>query len=197
MMFTTPATASEPYGPHNTILDNCHVYTAFSALDPMTQDKVSRLTGTVLETRASRSGPAGLAAGRRSVSHAEVERPLLEPGEIRAMPDDVQLTFVAGGRPLRTRKVRYDRREPFRSRARIVPPDAEARPDTPGTPPHPWAGRRALGEDRNAKLPLFKETGAAIDEKKAAQVAEAYQRLAEDYAAQAAVLDHLQGSRHG
>jgi type IV secretion system protein VirD4 len=187
----------ETYGPHNTILDNCHVYTAFSALDPLTQEKVSRLTGSVLETRSSRSGPAGLAAGRRSVSHAEVERPLLEPGEVRALPDDVQLTFVAGFKPLRTRKVRYDTREPFRSRAKIPPPAAGARPDAPKVPPHPWAGRRALGEDRNAKLPLFKESGAAIDEKKAAQVMEAYQELAEDYARQAAVLDHLQGTRHG
>jgi type IV secretion system protein VirD4 len=30
----------ETYGPNNTILDNCHVYTAFAALDPLTQDKV-------------------------------------------------------------------------------------------------------------------------------------------------------------
>ena len=50
----------ETYGPHNTILDNCHVYTAFSALDPLTQDKVSKLTGSVSEMRTSRSGPSGL-----------------------------------------------------------------------------------------------------------------------------------------
>jgi type IV secretion system protein VirD4 len=49
----------ETYGPNNTILDNCHVYTAFAALDPLTQEKVSRLTGTVSEIRTSRSGPAG------------------------------------------------------------------------------------------------------------------------------------------
>src|SRR5690606_17899486 len=48
----------ETYGAHNTILDNCHVYTAFAAQDPLTQDKVSRLTGTVLEPRLSRSRPA-------------------------------------------------------------------------------------------------------------------------------------------
>lgn len=48
----------ETYGQHNTILDNCAVYTAFSALDPLTQDKVSKLTGSVTETRTSRSVPA-------------------------------------------------------------------------------------------------------------------------------------------
>ena len=188
----------ETYGPNNTILDNCFVYTAFSALDPLTQDKVSKLTGTVSEVRTSRSGPAGLSAGRSSVSRSEVERPLLEPGEIRALPDDDQLVFVAGFRPLRTRKLRYDRREPFRSRAAEPPPDPALGTDTPETPAHPWAGRRALGEDRTATLPLFKEVAAAMDDKKAvARAAEIYERVASEMAAQEAALDHLQGKRHG
>ena len=59
---------AETYGLQNTILDNCFVYTAFAALDPLTQEKVSRLTGTVAETRTSHSAPAGLAAGRSTVS---------------------------------------------------------------------------------------------------------------------------------
>lgn len=184
----------ETYGPHNTILDNCHVYTAFAALDPLTQDKVSKLTGSVTETRTSRSGPAGLGAGRSSVSRSEVERPLLEPGEIRALPDDDQLVFVAGFKPLRTKKLKYDRREPFRSRAKLPPPDQAARIDTPGRAPHPWAGRRALGEDPEATLPLFKEVAGAIDDKKAAaKAAEIYERVAGEMAAQQAALDQLQG----
>jgi type IV secretion system protein VirD4 len=188
----------ETYGPNNTILDNCHVYTAFSALDPLTQDKVSKLTGTVAEMRISRSRPAGLDGGRSSISRSEVDRPLLEPGEIRALPDNEQLVFVAGRRPLRTRKLRYDRREPFRSRAKAPPPDQATRIDTPGAPPHPWAGRRALGVNRGAGLPLFKEVEAAIHDKKAAaKAAEAYGRVAAEMAAQEAALDHLQGMSHG
>lgn len=188
----------ETYGPNNTILDNCAVYTAFAALDPLTEDKVSRLTGTIAETRTSRSGPAGLGAGRSSVSRSEVERPLLEPGEIRALPDDEQLVFVAGQRPLRTRKVQYDRREPFRSRALIAAPDDGSRVDSPGRRPHPWAGCRALGEDRAASLPLFKEVVGAMDDKKAAaRAAEIYDRVAQEFAAQEAALDHLQEHRHG
>lgn len=188
---------AETYGPNSTLLDNCLVYTAFAALDPLTQDKVSKLTGTVAENRTSRSGPSGFSAGRSSVSRAEVERPLLEPGEVRALPDDEQLVFVAGQRPLRTRKVRYEARQPFRRRAQHAPPDPALGIDAPGRPPHPWAGRRALGEDRAASLPLFKEVTAAMDDKKAAaKVAELYQRAAEDLAAQEAVLDHLQGRRH-
>lgn len=187
----------ETYGPHNGILDNCAVYTAFSALDPLTQEKVSRLTGSVTELRTSRSGPAGLAAGRASVSRGEVERPLLEPGEVRSLPDDEQLVFVAGQRPLRARKLKYDRRAPFRQRARLAAPDQAAGLDVPPRPVHPWTGRRALGRDETAVLPLFKEVAAAIDDKKAAaDAARAYSRVVQEMTAQQAVLDQLQGGRH-
>ncbi|MBI2260696.1 MAG: type IV secretory system conjugative DNA transfer family protein [Caulobacterales bacterium] len=186
------------YGTHNTILDNCAVYTAFSALDPLTQDKVSKLTGSVAERRTSRSSPAGLAGGRSSVSRTEVERPLLEPGEIRALPDDRQLVFVAGHRPLRAHKLQYDRRAPFRGRAAAPAPDQAGHMDTPGRRPHPWAGRRALGEDPQASLPLFKEVAAAMDDKKAAaRAADIYGRVAQEMAAQQAALDQLQGLGDG
>jgi type IV secretion system protein VirD4 len=159
---------------------------------------VSRLTGTTTEVRVSRSSPAGLSAGRSSVSRSEVERPLLEPGEIRSLPDDEQLVFAAGFRPLRARKLRYDEREPFRSRAALPPPDQAVAIDAPAVPPHPWAGRRALGEDRSAALPLFKEVEAAIQDKKAvAKAAEIYERVAGEMAAQEAALDHLQGLGNG
>jgi len=184
----------ETYGQHNTILDNCHVYTAFSALDPLTQDKVSKLTGSVTETRTSRSAPSGFGAGRSSVSRSEIERPLLEPGEIRALPDHQQLVFVAGQRPLRTDKLLYDRREPFRSRAGGSPPDQATGVDAPGRPPHPWLGRRSLGRDALASLPLFKEVAGAMDDRKAAsRAADIYGRVAQEMAAQQAVLDQLQG----
>jgi type IV secretion system protein VirD4 len=187
----------ETYGPHNTLLDNCAVYTAFSALDPLTQDKVSRLTGTVMEPRVSRSGPAGLGEGRSSVSRSESERPLLEPGEVRALPDDRQLVFAAGRRPLRGEKLAYDRREPFRSRARIPAPEGGGAADTPPLRPHPWTGRRALGEDAEASLPLFKEVAAAMEDKKAVRrAAEIYGRVAQEMAAQEAALDQLQGVSH-
>ncbi len=188
----------ETYGPHNTILDNCHVYTAFSALDPLTQDKVAKLTGSVTETRTSRSSPSGFGAGRSTVSRYEVERPLLEPGEIRALPDHLQLVFVAGQRPLRSEKLLYDRREPFRSRAHGRLPDQTLGVDAPGAPPHPWLGRRSLGWDDGASLPLFKEVAGAMDERRAAaRAADIYGRVAQEMAAQQAVLDQLQGGSDG
>lgn len=188
----------ETYGTNNTILDNCAVYTAFSALDPLTQDKVSKLTGTIGETRESRSTPAGFASGRSTVSRSQTDRPLLEPGEVRALPDDLQLIFVAGQRPLRTRKLQYDRQKPFRERADAPPPDQAVRIDAPPPSPHPWAGRRSLGEDPEATLPLFKEIVAAMDDKKvAARAADIYGRVAQEMAAQDAALDHLKGQADG
>lgn len=188
---------AETYGAHNSLLDNCAVYTAFSALDPLTQDKVSKLTGLVTELRASRSGPAGLAAGRSSLSRSETDRPLMEPGDVRALADDEQLVFVAGHRPLRTRKVRYDRRAPFKARAAEQPPAHAGGFDTPGAPSHPWAGRRALGEIDGDDLPLFRDRSSALDQKKVtARAAEVYERMAGELAAQEAFFDHLQERRH-
>lgn len=183
----------QTYGANNTILDNCHVYTAFSALDPLTQEKVSRLTGSVLETRTSRSSPAGLGAGRSSVSRSQVERPLLEPGEIRALPDEDQLIFAAGSRALRTRKLRYDAREPFRTRARDAAPDQAARKDAPPPAPHPWAGKRSLGEDARAAPPRFDEAAAMDDGKAPPRSTDVYERVAREMAAQQGALDQLQG----
>jgi len=163
--------------------------------DPL---QVSKLTGTVVESRTGRSGPASFGAGRSSVSRSEIERPLLEPGEVCGLPDDLQLTFAAGHRPLRTRKLLYDRHAPFRRRADWPAPDQTLAVDTPGRPLHPWAGRRSLGEDPDAALPLFKEVEAAINDRRvAARAAETYDRISNAYAAEQAVLDTLQGGSDG
>ncbi|HCK83802.1 MAG TPA: conjugal transfer protein TraG [Hyphomonadaceae bacterium] len=164
---------AETYGPYNGILDNCSIYTAFAALDPMTQDKVSRLTGAVTETRTTLSAPqTAFAFGRRSRAVAEQDRPLLEPGEVRGLPDDDQIVFVAGRRPFRMKKVRYDQHHPFKQRAKFAPPDQISSVDTPARPPHPWDHVNAVGIDTEVELPLFKEQRSAMAEKDKAEAAE-------------------------
>ena len=75
--------------------------------------------------------------------------------------------------------------------------DQTATVDGPDPTPHPWAGRRSLGVDAEAGLPLFKEIMAAMDDKKvAARAADIYGRVAQEMAAQEAVLDHLKGQTH-
>ena len=164
---------AETYGVYNGILDNCSIYTAFAALDPMTQDKVSRLTGAVTETRTTLSAPqTAFAFGRRSRAVAEQDRPLLEPGEVRSLPDDDQIVFVAGRRAFRMKKVRYDQQHPFNHRAAFTAPDQVKSVDTPGRPPHPWDHVNAVGIDTEIELPLFKEQRGAMAEKDAAEAAE-------------------------
>lgn len=188
----------ETYGANNTILDNCAVYTAFSALDPLTQEKISRLSGVVKETRRSRSGPAWHSTGRATVSASEIERPLLDPGDVRALPDDLQVTFAAGRLPLLTRKLKYDRTEPFRSRARHPAPDQREGVDAPSRALHPWAGRSSLGErPASDGLAVGRSGVETAAEAIAARAAEVASRVAQDLAAEHATLNHLQGSRHG
>lgn len=74
---------------------------------------MSRLTGD--DGSADQPLQPGLSAGRSTVSRSEVERPLLSPVKSAASGRQ-QLVFAAGFRPLR-KKLRFDEREPFRSRA--------------------------------------------------------------------------------
>lgn len=192
----------ETYGPHNTILDNCHAFTAFSALDPMTQEKVSRLTGTQERVQISRNSPQFPDTGRTSLTRSMIERPRMSPGEIGALAHDAQLVFTPGAPPILARKLRYDRRSPFRQRASLPPHDQAARLDAPPPRLHPWEGRRALGISSEQTLPLFKENEAAIAEKRAAAKAEehysrAAARIAEEIGARDAALDQMRRRNDG
>lgn len=148
---------ADGYGPYNSIIDNCHVVTAFAAADTNTQQRVSQMTGSVLEYREGYSRPLGLPRGRSTVSYSEQVRPLLPPAKVRELPADEQLVFVNGFPPFRTQKVRYFDDPVFRGR--VVPPPDQGRaidlpaPDnlapapgistvsgnTPGIPPTPQA----------------------------------------------------------
>ena len=111
----------EAYGPHNTIIDNCHLLVCFASADTMTQQRISQMTGEAVEYRDSYSGPQfSIGGGRHNVSRAEQVRPLLTPGQIRTLPYDQQLLFVTGFKPFRTRKMRYYQEKDFTRR--ILPP---------------------------------------------------------------------------
>lgn len=135
----------EQYGPHNSILDNCHVIAAFASADSITQQRISQMTGSVTEYRESYSRPRHrLMVGHRTVSHSEQVRPLLQPGDVRELPNEEQLVFVTGHPPMRTQKVRYYQDRPFPQRL-LPPPSRPEKPDTPGSPTNDWAGERAKG----------------------------------------------------
>jgi type IV secretion system protein VirD4 len=106
----------EAYGQHNTIVDNCHVIVAFATADNDTARKISDMTGRTVEYRQSQNLHFG-SWMRGSRSYQEVQRNVLEPGDVRMLPYDEQLIFVTGSKPLRTSKLRYFEEPYYSSRA--------------------------------------------------------------------------------
>lgn len=149
------------YGPHNGFLDNAHIYVAFAALDPVTRDKVSKLTGNVTETRMSSSLPHQFSGQGGSRTLAEVERPLMDASEIGALPDNQQLIFIAGHRPYLLPKLRYDKVGWMAQRAAMVVPNQREKMDTPEVPSHPWADVTTFGFDSDIEVTLSGENGGA------------------------------------
>jgi type IV secretion system protein VirD4 len=125
------------YGPHNAILDNCHVRVAFATNDERTAKRVSDALGTATEQRAMKNYAGHRLApwlGHLMVSRQETARALLTPGEIMQLPADEAIVMVSGLPPVRARKARYyqDRRLTARMLAPPKPgntPAGETRQD--------------------------------------------------------------------
>lgn len=121
----------EQYGPHQTIIDNCHIIVAFASSDTQTNQRISQMTGTATEYRDSYSKPRRfLNLATETVSQSEQVRPLLQPGDVRQLPNTDQLIFVTGFPPMRTKKVVYYKERLFKQRL-LDPPDQAAHLDVP------------------------------------------------------------------
>ncbi|CAN5225661.1 conjugal transfer protein TraG [soil metagenome] len=98
------------YGPHHSILDNCHVRVAFATNDERTARRISDTLGTATEMR-SMANYAGHRLspwlGHLMVSRQETARPLLTPGEVMQLPPHEAVVLVAGAPPIRATKIRY------------------------------------------------------------------------------------------
>ncbi len=110
------------YGQHQSIGANCGVQIAYGANDVATAKLLSEMTGqrTVEYRRESRTG--GIFGGRRMESETEAGRPLLSPDEVRRLPDDEALIYVAGCAPIRGARVPYWRDPELARRAAMPPP---------------------------------------------------------------------------
>ncbi|HVT58915.1 MAG TPA: type IV secretory system conjugative DNA transfer family protein [Thermoanaerobaculia bacterium] len=114
-----------------TLLANTRLKQAFGTADDFTADYLSRLTGQATvrvrshnRSRGSSSTSASwLPNQQRGLADqsAETSRRLLFPDEIRRLPADQQLLFVAGQLPLRTRRVNYLLRTDLLERAEPNP----------------------------------------------------------------------------
>jgi type IV secretion system protein VirD4 len=112
------------YGPHHSILDNCHVRVVFAPNDERTAKRFSDALGTATELRAQKNF-----SGRRlsawlshtSVSQQETARPLLTAGEILQLNSEEALVLVSGQPPIRAKKLRYYADRNFLLRRRPAP----------------------------------------------------------------------------
>lgn len=130
------------YGRDNVILDNAHIVTSFSAADPETAKRISDMAGEVWEVRPTESEqrPRALFSKKGSITYREERRPLMLPADVRSLPRDEQLIFVAGAKPIRAKKLRFDQEPIFAKRLRPPAPRAEIAPVG-----HDWINVRSLG----------------------------------------------------
>jgi type IV secretion system protein VirD4 len=111
-------------GRDETIMANCHIQIAFAPNKIETMEMLSKLAGTTTVRNETRSY-SGARIGVRSqvmVNSTETQRPLLTPDEVRRLPDDDALIFVAGHSPIYGKKIRYFRDPTFAERARVPAP---------------------------------------------------------------------------
>ena len=131
------------YGPHNAILDHCHVRVAFASNDERTAKRISDALGTTTEQRAMKNYAGHRLAPWLShvmVSRQETARALLTPGEVMQLPSDQELILLSGKRPIKAEKIRYFEDRNFTERRLDPPEDAGYGRDLP---PGLWDGRRA------------------------------------------------------
>ncbi len=139
------------YGRDNVILDNCHIVTAFSAADMETAKRIADMAGEAWEMRPqlSEQRPRAILGARKgTVTFREERRPLLLPGDVRKLPRDEQLIFLSGAKPLRTKKLRFDRVPLFVQRLRPASKTSEAL-----CVAHDWLEVAPLGRLKKEKKP--------------------------------------------
>ncbi|MDD2462817.1 MAG: IncP-type conjugal transfer protein TraG [Desulfobulbus sp.] len=110
------------YGPHNSIMDNCHIRIVFTPNDNDTAELISRMLGqkTEIVNNQSLSGDRmSLWLKHMSYSTQETGRPLLTPGEVSILPYEEEIIFLAGHPPIRARKLFYYQDRNFMRR--VVP----------------------------------------------------------------------------
>ena len=146
------------YGPHSSILDNCHVRLTYAANDDKTARRISDMLGQATEKKTQRTySGSGLWLTNRSESEQEFARPLLTPSEVTQLPHDDGLLLVGGLQPYRGKKVRYFLDPRLQDRATLPPPDSlvDQRRELLGHGPGDWHGLAAApGTGAPAPTPI-------------------------------------------
>lgn len=138
----SPNHIRKTYGRDNAIVDNCQIITAFGTTEPESAAWISALAGKVYDTieQVSRRRARRLFESGDTILFKEEERALISAKEIQTLPDGEQLIIVQGFKPIRAKKIAYDREPIFRAR---LYPATENR--TGLTTTHDWVDVRPLG----------------------------------------------------
>lgn len=122
----SPAQLRAVYGPDlaDEIRDNCAVEVVFAPRDVEVARKLSDRLGYTGQPSHSQSRPAGLSAGRRSLTESEQRRALMLPQELIGLSQDELIVLKAAWPPIRGRKLRYFDEPTFK--ARILSPPVVA-----------------------------------------------------------------------
>jgi type IV secretion system protein VirD4 len=109
---------NELYGASQSISDNCYLRVFFTPNSIESAEYISRSLGqhTVSYKTSSGRGPFS-----RSESDHLVGRPLLSPEELLCFPKDELIIFVAGERPIRAKRLLFDKHWMFRAEVREAP----------------------------------------------------------------------------
>ena len=133
------------YGRDSVILDNCHVVTAFAAADIETAKTIAAMAGERWEMveQESVARPRRAADAPRAPPHsAKNAARFMLPADVRQLPDDEQIIFVAG------RKADPRQEASFRPGAHLSAPGFGQRRGSARrlTTAHDWVGVRPLGQ---------------------------------------------------
>lgn len=135
MVYQSLAQLIDVHGPSNDIIDNCGAVVTFAAADPATQQRVSTMVGNAAETEptVSTSRPVGAwFGGVTTTGEREIYRPVLDTGGVRELPSDTELVFVNGAKPIKAKKLQYDKEKVFRERLLPPPPIGDGKGNFPG-----------------------------------------------------------------
>jgi len=125
---------SQTYKKWRSLIANCAVRQAFNVQDPDTAKILSGMLGqrTIKVTNHGKSGRVNLFGWASSFSEntSETGRPLLTADEVTLLPEDQELLFVQGCRPILAEKVKYFLERRFRGRWKFWRPGGtmETRP---------------------------------------------------------------------
>lgn len=138
---------TQTYRKWRSMIANCAVRQAFNVQDPDTARLLSSMLGqrTVQVSNRSKAGKAfrfGLPSSF-SETRSTMGRPLLSPDEVMLLPDNRELLFVNGCKPILAEKVRYFTERRFRGRWDTMPVA------------HEWA---------DTIVPLHETTNGRLDE---------------------------------